>query len=337
MASSPSSSDPLGIVEELRCALSQPELAEANDLGLRSSVPARQAAFELARALGRCRLFGVDAGDLDGSLPAQVALAAASEFVEWLATAIADAERLPRDWEACDEPFEADDLSLDLLITRMDAWAAFLTIDEAYQKAIEARSPAAGEFHAPMDQVLDALNRLDQQLLQRTDYLEVAGETELLDNWRHLLADEFRVAWPWWLDGRLETVSGGVAVTIAPAHSRDRLPLPFVAMAADVAAPPPVFSQLVWTDPQERYHARMLVPRQCTSEDETTLRLRLNVYHVGGPRAIELAGTTVWLCDVPRELDPEAATNYTVAELRHTQRDLTLAVGQRNDVWIPKP
>ena len=68
--------DPLGWREQFRRSLSHPKLAQ---LGQESGGDegTLRAAYQLASALGHCRLFGVDLGAADGTLPPDVAAAAA--------------------------------------------------------------------------------------------------------------------------------------------------------------------------------------------------------------------------------------------------------------------
>ena len=88
----------------------------------------------------------------------------------------------------------------------MDAWAAFVAIDEAYYDCKLAREPAAVEFDGVLDRLLDALDQFDD-VLQEPDnlaLLSILTGTELLKNWKHLLVGPYREVLPWWLDGTLE-------------------------------------------------------------------------------------------------------------------------------------
>src|SRR5262249_34712833 len=120
--------NPAGCVDALRAALVQEELAEFGRAGPVTE-RAREAACDLAVAVGRCRLFGSEPGeDLDGTLPAPVALAAAVALAERLRGWAEEASTLGRRWDENDDPIEAEDLCLDLLEMRMDAWAAYVAI-----------------------------------------------------------------------------------------------------------------------------------------------------------------------------------------------------------------
>src|SRR4051794_13480033 len=107
--------DPVGCLEDLREALAQAELDEFDAPGPAgvSSEGARTAAYDLAVALGRCRLFGVEPGDeLDGTLPGAVALAAASVLEGHLRGWAEEARTLGQHWDETADPVEAEDLCL---------------------------------------------------------------------------------------------------------------------------------------------------------------------------------------------------------------------------------
>jgi hypothetical protein len=172
---------------------------------------ARRAAYRLAVALGHCRLYGIDLGDQDGTLLVAVGVAAARQLADYVHVWKKDAHQLPRRWEQAAEPQEAADYVVDLLTARMEAWAAFLAIDEAYQECLESAATQEAAFAAALDAVLAALGPLDEALRQHLHLLALAADTRLLENWRGLLAEEYRASLPWWLDGRLEKKAESIA------------------------------------------------------------------------------------------------------------------------------
>ena len=120
-------------------------------------------------AIGHCRLFGIEPlEDLDGTLPATQAMAASEQLREFLDAWTEDAGRLGVRWDE-EEPEVGEALCAEVLEGRMDAWAAFVAIDEAYYDCKLAREPAAVEFDA-LDRLLDALDRFDD-VLQEPDNL----------------------------------------------------------------------------------------------------------------------------------------------------------------------
>jgi SNF2 family DNA or RNA helicase len=149
-------------------------------------------------------LFGVDLGEGDGTLPAEVAVAAAEQWSSHLGEWILQADHLARVWgEAAEEP-EALDASIDLLTARMESWAVFIAVDEAYQDALEVGDTGRGRLADVLRAALDALDRFDEGLGMHAVYLAPVAGTELLENWRRLLAPEYRATHPWWLAGDLE-------------------------------------------------------------------------------------------------------------------------------------
>ncbi len=205
MTPTPSGHDPFGWMESFRQALAQAPLAEfENDA--EPGLPARRAAYHLAACLGRCRLFAVALGEVDGTLPPRVAAAAAEQWRSHIDAWTVAAGRLERVWSGLVEEVEALDRSADLLSARMESWAVFLALDEAYQNCIVTASPARGRLGTLLRAAVDELGRFDTALRGAAIYLAPVAGTELLENWRRLLAAEYRLTLPWWLAGELETM-----------------------------------------------------------------------------------------------------------------------------------
>jgi ATP-dependent helicase HepA len=198
------SRDPLGWREELRQALAQPALAAFNEQAGVDDPLARRAAYQVAACLGKCRLFGVELAELDGTLSAELAAAATEQWSAYLGEWIHAAGMLPQAWSEAAEEVEALDYAVDLLTARMECWEVFLAVDEAHQESVEVPSPAAPRLRQTLRFALDAQDRFDQVLRQNADYLALVAGTELLANWRSFLAADYRHTFPWWLDGSLE-------------------------------------------------------------------------------------------------------------------------------------
>ncbi|MDY3562689.1 DEAD/DEAH box helicase [Gemmata sp. JC673] len=192
--------DPLGWREQFRRALAHPKLA---DLGGEPDDEALRAAYQLASALGHCRLYGVDLGATDGTLPPDIAVAAARRWDRLLGEWTLKATRLEEVWAGSGEEFVALDASADLLGARMESWAVFLAIDEAYQDAVEHAVPRR-HLKSLLDSALNALDRFDAALQEAADYLAPVAGTQLLVNWRAVVSREYRATPPWWLSGELE-------------------------------------------------------------------------------------------------------------------------------------
>jgi hypothetical protein len=205
--------DPQGWRTELTRALAQPALAEffADPAREPPDEPARRAAYWLAVVLGSCRLRGVDLGEQDGALPPLIALAAGRQLGRHLGRWLDSARHLEGRLAEADGVAESNDLCFDLLEARMEGWAAFVAIDEAYQACLEERSPHAAEFGAVIDQVLDQTEGLDRELLAQLELLSLVAHYPLLDNWKAALADPYAEFPPWWLDGRLQETAKRVA------------------------------------------------------------------------------------------------------------------------------
>jgi CRISPR-associated endonuclease/helicase Cas3 len=202
------SKDSPGWRKELAYALAQPELAKVEQ----NTEPACRAAYWLAVVLGHCRLEDVDLGELDGSLPEAAALAACRRFVRLVPAWCEDAQRLDKKLLTAQGLVEENDICFELLEARMEAWAAYVAIDEAYQVSVEDRSPRQAAFGQALDEVLDRLEEFDRELQAQADLLAAGiARYPLLTNWRESLGPAYREVLPWWLDGRLEDEAARIA------------------------------------------------------------------------------------------------------------------------------
>jgi hypothetical protein len=172
-------------IERLREARMQPELGDPKH-------PEHAAAgLELAVALGWCRLTGTKPGDLDGTLPADIAVAAGTQLIARLAEETKEARTLDdRYTEELEEDEElADDICLSALEEAMDANAAMLAIQEA--------SWADQRVKELADQVTRALSEYSDALWEQRHVLCAVHDHQALKNW----AAAFDGHWPlpWWL------------------------------------------------------------------------------------------------------------------------------------------
>ncbi|MCS7305951.1 MAG: hypothetical protein NZ602_12700 [Thermoguttaceae bacterium] len=198
--------DPMGWIEELRQALCASELEEF-DLGGPVSARAKEAAYEVAVALGRCRIFGLKVPeDLDGVLPEPEAIAAAQVATQKVRQWAEDARQLPERWDEAD-PFLAQAMCAELLEACMESYFAMEALSESLLARWKDGSEAVALFQS-LDELSSALQELDA-LLQEPDNLALLStvvELPLLNNWREMLAEPYKSCPPWWLDGTLEAV-----------------------------------------------------------------------------------------------------------------------------------
>jgi hypothetical protein len=166
----------------------------------------QRTAYRALVALGECRVFGFTTGEADLEttasvlvLPADLAIAAASELERRLARWTADAEDL-RDRLLTAGGVAAEDLRLGLLESRMEAWAAYLTLDSSYNTALDAADPDADRLSQAVDSILTRIEAFDEALQLCEPCLAISDETPLLANWRKVLADAYRDTPPWWLE-----------------------------------------------------------------------------------------------------------------------------------------
>lgn len=193
--------DPLGCAAQLRAVLAHPAL---QDTGAPSTPQQAQAALWLATAMGRCRVFGVPVHDVQDVLPVHMAAEAAKESIVQLrdqATLVAELSAKG------DRGDMENDCALEagrLFFVRMDLWAAYVAIDEAYESVVHGFAVDTVGLRALLEELIDATTKLDEAMEAHMDTLCTAAETNMFDNWRGLLAEPYRTAPPWWLDGTVE-------------------------------------------------------------------------------------------------------------------------------------
>jgi hypothetical protein len=159
----------------------------------RLALHVRDLAANLALDLGRCRLFGVSP-EVDFTL--------APRAFEFASTVLI--ESLMRVLRRTDRVGASPDAALRLLEIRTDAHATYLALDEAYAAARyegDVEAPAMGRR---LHQVRRIINLLDNNLRNLQPLLSPAASTQLTENWRRLLAPEYREIAPWWMAGELD-------------------------------------------------------------------------------------------------------------------------------------
>ena len=203
-------SDYSGYVTTLRLLLHDPVLQEVG-LDESWSPEAQSTIVMLAQTLGYCRLFGITVPpDLDGSLPAPIAMTAAELILNVLQETDRDLDAYPELAQKLRTDEELQQLACDFLRIRMNAWASFVAIDEASLAADRDRVPEAESLS---QKVLDAVSRLqaiDIAMQRDIELFSYAAKTRLLENWRRQLSEEYQLCLPWWLDGTLENVTSSM-------------------------------------------------------------------------------------------------------------------------------
>jgi hypothetical protein len=342
MAEQPANApNPRSCLEALREALNRPELDEFDRPGPLTAT-ARQAAYQLAVALGRCRLFGVQPNEeLEKPLPANRALQAALELHGYLKAWTEHAHQLGRRWDESEVATVAEDLCLNLLEHRLEAWAVYLVIDDAYQACLESADPGREALGAAVVSVLDAAQAFDMELHAQRELLSVAAETMLLDTWRGLLAPLYREALPWWLDDTLEKVHRRLEVVALASQPRagdvlhypDWLPpVPRLAAAGE-AEGPPTRPPLRWASPDGDFRARLALPARPRPDDTV---LSLSFRSADDRPALLLHGQPVFFASVEGTIDADGKARFRLGQLRAARAGPVLEVGSERTRWLPE-
>jgi len=199
--------DPFGWLEELQEALEAASLEEFETREPKAvSEEAKRAAYQLAVALGRCRVFGVQApADIDGTLHPPVAVAAAEVGIQYLRQWTERAHRLGQDWDAS-EPEIAETLCAETLEFLMETLFVMEALSEAFEADLE--QGGSRDLWEAIGHYTEALGELDRALQtpENLALLSTVVRLPLLDNWRQSLAGDYKEVLPWWLDGTLEKV-----------------------------------------------------------------------------------------------------------------------------------
>lgn len=183
-------------------SLEDPALDEF-DTNQAPSEKAKKAAYNVAVGLGKCRLFGIKVPeDIDGFLPANMAVAAAEVAAEETRRCAEWAKRLV---EVFDNSlgYEAMDHCCGVLESCMDVYAAM----QAIMDSLDAEWD--GELFCAAHQLAMAIDERDRILWEKDnlEILSIVVELPLLANWRSTLVEPWRTALPWWLDGTLEEIA----------------------------------------------------------------------------------------------------------------------------------
>lgn len=304
----PDKFDSLGYLNALQEILADPILDEF-DSGGAVTQECRSLAHHLAETLGYCRLFNVDVPEsFDGSLSAAIATAAARDLREHLVVETLSFDDFPETWEQTQSQVELELLCCDVLETRMDAWAVVVSAAEALMAADDEPFEQVNSLNQAIEQLLDAVDRFDSVLLQNKEQLCIATDTRLLDNWRNLLAEEYRLVLPWWLDGTLERISKApleridlsaiknpstmehyqVELASHATHTLDvRMREVDPALAANDKTQRPQFDEFCWipSQPEFQCHAFLKVPKTLKASGQTEVHVTFK-----GPQEQELVG-----------------------------------------------
>ena len=179
------------VLSAMQCAGAQPRVRLAGHL--------RELAQSLALDLGRCRLFGVSP-EADFTLNPRAFEMASTGLIEKLSRMLRRMDRVIEKTSASETAREA---ALQLLELRTDTHATCLALDEAYAAALYEGKAEATAMGRRMHQVRRLIGILDGNLRKNIPLLRLAASTQLLKNWRRLLAPGYRALPPWWLDGCL--------------------------------------------------------------------------------------------------------------------------------------
>lgn len=196
----------LGYLYELIEALHSPELEQFDTT---PTPAADEAAAKLAIALGYCRIFGIDAGEYDGTLPVPEALGAIRGLRERIKLLKEDIKTLPERWDSAADSIEAQSYCADILEERMNYYAAQVVLGEALLSAVFDDDTNAELLDKELKVFMSELADIDELLTKEemSFFLSTLVDTSLINTWRNHLVAPYNEYLPYWLDGTLEEVA----------------------------------------------------------------------------------------------------------------------------------
>lgn len=191
--------DTFACKQELAFALGNGDLEIRDE----TSVQYQNSLFWVAIALGNCRLHGVDPEEYDGLLTISMATAALhaanrlmDDYERKLISYATSFDELDEDATIC---------ACQVLTDRMDLWAADIAITEVWELAVNEEEPGYLQLDDLFVLFSEKVLRIDEALDNCKALLYMAASTNLLSNWRQLVAPKFQDVFPWWLDGSIES------------------------------------------------------------------------------------------------------------------------------------
>lgn len=322
---------------------------------------AAAAAFDLALALGKCLICGVQLPEeLDGTLPAPEAAAAAqvlASFCEELCQLI---ESLDERWQAAETSEEAELLLAEVFEGLMETYAVMEALSQTYLALLDDNDPDLERFLPHFDRAVAATRKLDDKAQDEEvlALLSMVVELPLYENWKNALAEPYASAPPWWLAGVLEEAAHRVVqetdslleeiwLKTAPPAKLPQVPCghviepkkffpPKVLLAA--AAPSERSSPgevCWWQSPDGKFLARLSMPSQYPSSG----LVPVEILDHKGRQAAGWADRPVRLCGIEAPTDQDGVARFPVDQLAEAAirsgNVLVLEVGSPPERWTP--
>ncbi|MEO0132939.1 MAG: hypothetical protein ABIK73_08435 [candidate division WOR-3 bacterium] len=194
-------------VQELTDALRDPRLDAFDHSPWDVPPDAAAAAFDVALALGKCIICGVKLPEeLDGTLPAPEAAAAAQVLASFCEELCQQIESLDERWQDAETSEEAELILAEVFEGLMETYAVMEALSQTYLALLDDNDPDLERFLPHFDQAVAATRKLDEKAQDEEvlALLSMVVELPLYENWKNALAEPYASAPPWWLAGVLE-------------------------------------------------------------------------------------------------------------------------------------
>lgn len=202
--------------EDLQEALKNPALDNSEDEKF------DEATYKVAVARGKCDIFGVTLEkDSEGVLWPEWAMKAGEELSRRALALKNKSETNPK----FTNTFEEEIFSCEVVEERIDIWAAYNAINNAYMEWVKeeskkgtreadylAREYMTGKkiprkhpmkmmaFDSIMDEILDVLDKLDDSLENNKEIIQTVKKTNLQANMKRMLYGDYKEVPPWFLE-----------------------------------------------------------------------------------------------------------------------------------------
>ena len=340
--------DPFGYRHDYFSALNADEISTLLEGAGPADESSSTACFTLVRALGYCRVCGLDQGEeFKSEIPRSIFSAAIRQWVSFAPQIQSSIEQLSTRLDHSVDDLEEDQIVCDVLDFALESWV--ITV---------AAAPVFDEVPDDLwDTFLDQIGEMDALLDTNRDELSLAARTHWFENWRAQIIEAYSQPLPWFLDGTLEAVAAEVAtqavasmppdylweacaaqnptlqkrvVLFTPAVLPEFSEVPMIAAATADEAVPVSFS---WRSPDGDYYAVLSVPKPIPAED---YRLGLAFYRIEDDLpARQWVGSIVRFGDAEAKAGDDAIAWFPATALTQQEGtvEMELRCGEPPQVW----
>lgn len=297
-----------------------------------------EAALELARWLGACRVLGINLPDeFDGEMLPTMAIAVAHALKRRLADCIASTNDLPAIASTVLDSEELIDVCADLIDCRFYSYFAEEVLIDAWISAWDSRHPAAMTLKNHNTTIREFIEEFDRVLLENVEHFEQLALTSYFHNWRIRWDACTDALAPPWISGKMEpsllATQNTRSVRQTPSTAAWKEYSPRLLSATDIDKSSHEMHE--WLCPADRsLSAIMIVPIPPKNGDDTEVQIAFE--HRDERPAQHMEGRLVECAGCATTIDRDGKAVFTYGQLRLVQQSLNLTVdGLRWEYQVP--